>query len=1293
MPESLQAKLMAARQRWRSLLWAGGLATSFAVMTALALLSFYSDRWLVLSTTGRLGWLLALLIGAAACVLLFLVLPLRRPIPDEAVAAEVERRYPTLGERLLTTIELAHAGAGAGVSGAMIAQLARETERLAAPLDFVRAVPTAPLRRRVPYASVAAVLLLGHLALAPDAMRAWFHRILSPTADIPIYARTLVWVTPDDTVVPRGEDVEIGVKVGGRLTEQATLHYRFEGGPWTKAELEPVPTPNTPIPRSGKTAHPNVHDASAARNPSPGNEVRFAFKLPEIQQSVTFYATAGDGRANPRTIRVEDRPTILNVRLRLDYPAYTGRRPEAVEATAGNIVAPVGTRVEVTATANKPLQEATLVEDGKARGPWTVDGETVRGGLTVTRDLNYGLRLRDRNGFDALTPPQYTIRAQPDRAPVVQVVKPGADVERTPDGALNLRITASDDYGVREMRLVYRLGKRSASLPLPNAERSSPNTAQSAVRWNLAPLRLRPGDTLVYEAQARDGDTVSGPHTGRSASYRVHILSAREMAERMEAQAAQEEEALRQLIQRQKEAQSLLEKARRTPNRVEALNQAQAAQRNVAQEAADLARRIQQTTEQMRDNNLGTPSAMQRREAAQQSLQQLAQKSMPAAADTIQRAMETRPAAPLLADAARQEQAIREALERLAQQMSRTPTASELAQEAERLAHAQQRLAEQADLAAAQMNYRSPQQMTAQERARLNALARQQADLRAQTQALQQQLQQSAREAQERGQEGASDLQKAAQQMRQAGVPQKQSSAQRHLQSGQPSEASPQQNQAARDLQNLANRLDQIGQKQNAESLENRAERLEQAAQRLEQMAREQAQIARQTQWNPDDEMTRRLAERERNLRERAQQVAPELRDAPAAQQGISRAAQNLQQSENQLNRSSPQSATMPAQQATRELFRAAMEAREAARNLQEQQQAREMQRAVEQMAREQRALQRQTRQFDHQRQNSGLTPEQQKRAEGLAREQQRLLERGQNIAPEMPSMAFRWAMNEANRRMESASRGLQQQNSGEDTQRYQENAAQTLERIARSLGQQAQGEQQQSQSGQNGQPLSGAEQQMADASGELQLAREMEAQIRQETGSLDRRRSRNPNRNLTAEQQRELNFLAQAQRETQRITEQAAQRLRGQPEIGQTVQRAAEEMEEVQDSLRQQQTDAPTQQRQERIVNMLDRALRQTQQAMRQQRQQMAQQGQQMQQSQQQAQAQPGNQPLQRTNAPVVQAQPGVFGKADPRGRGFGALPPRAQQSLREGRQERVPAEYRDLVNQYYKALSERGK
>jgi len=1286
MPEMLQNKLAAVRRRWRSLQVGGGLALTFSALASLSLFSFYCDRLLVLSTAGRWAWLIALVVSALVMGAMSILLPLLRPLSDEAVAIEVERRFPILGERLLTTVELAHAGAGAGVSGALISSLASETARVAEPLPFEEAISIATIRKPALLALAAAFLLLIHILWMPEAMGVWLRRILMPGADVPIFAYTQVWVVPGDTVVPRGEDAPIGVLTEGRAVNRATLHYHVEGSDWAQLDIKK--------PQIGWKNAPSQAPDMASKNAGEDARRFFPYNFRNVQQDITYYATAGDGRSNPHTIRVEDRPTLLNLRLHLDYPDYTGRPSDILTATGGNVVAPVGTRVHVEATANKPLTQAIYVEEETPRGHWKVRGETVIGSFVVRRDLTYGLNLRDEHGFEAIPAPRYTIRAKPDQPPAVRIVKPSAEIECTPNASVHLQVVATDDYGVHTLHMAYRIDKRAGTVPLPLATNTPPTNRLSVARIHLAPLRLKPGDILAYEAVARDGDTITRPHTGRSATHRIHIIGTQEMQERLEQREQEEREAIRRLIQRQQEAQKVLAQARRNPTNRALAEQAAAIQQEVAKETADLARSMQETTQRMQENNLARPSEMQRREEVRQSLQNLAQQAMPRAADTIQRAAETQ-RAQMLTDAAQQEQAIQEELERLARQTAPTPSASQLAEQAERLAQEQQRLAEQADLAADQTNHNPPSAMTPAERKRLQEMARRQAELRAKTQALGQQIERAAREAQERGKPEQDDLQRALQQMHQSGITAKQSTAQRNLQEGKPSDASPLQMDAAQDLQNLANSLDHAGQAhRDAQAMQRRINQLNALLEQLEKMTADQLNISGQTRRNPSTETMQNLAEREQELERQAREMAPKLQDVPPVQQNVQRAERYLQRAAEMLRQHDSRSAYAPQRDALRQLLQAAMDLRNAIRNMEMQQSSTEMQEIVRKLARDQRNLAGETRRLSEVHRKGILTPDQRKRLDALTERQKDLLNRAENLSPDMPSPAFQWALGEASRRMENAVQGMQQQNDGPDTQRHQLHAAQILERLARALGQQAQAMEQQSQ--QSGSPQgSGAQQQMAEALGELQLAREIEAQIRQETGSLDQRRLQNPGQKLSAEQLRELSYLHQAQRETQRITQRAAEQLRTSPQIAQGVQRAAEEMEEVQDLLRAQETGKPTQTREERIVRRLDQSLHQIRQAMRQQqRQQMAQQRRQQQSATSSAQQQPGgNQPALRTTAPVVEAQPGVFHRADQRGRGFGGLPPRAQEALREGQQEGVPVEYRELVKQYYKALSERGK
>ena len=113
-----------------------------------------------------------------------------------------------------------------------------------------------------------------------------------------------------------------------------------------------------------------------------------------------MYAVANDGRSNEKTVSVEDRPTLLNMRMTLHYPAYTHKAAQTMNVTGGSIAAPAGTEVEVMAGANKPLRSAQLILNNQPSGFWAVQKEKAAGHIAVWKDATYALNLVDRHGFD-----------------------------------------------------------------------------------------------------------------------------------------------------------------------------------------------------------------------------------------------------------------------------------------------------------------------------------------------------------------------------------------------------------------------------------------------------------------------------------------------------------------------------------------------------------------------------------------------------------------------------------------------------------------------------------------------------------------------------------------------------------------------------------------------------------------------------------------------------------------------------------------------------------------------------
>jgi hypothetical protein len=141
LPEALRAKLTALARRIRLLRAVRGLC--LLTLTLLVLLGglFLADALLAL----RPGVLRGALLGVAGVTLLVTVggvlVPLCRRHDPEALAALIEERYPELGERLTTTVELAGNRDAWHGSRALIDLLIAETEFRAHPLDFGRAFP------------------------------------------------------------------------------------------------------------------------------------------------------------------------------------------------------------------------------------------------------------------------------------------------------------------------------------------------------------------------------------------------------------------------------------------------------------------------------------------------------------------------------------------------------------------------------------------------------------------------------------------------------------------------------------------------------------------------------------------------------------------------------------------------------------------------------------------------------------------------------------------------------------------------------------------------------------------------------------------------------------------------------------------------------------------------------------------------------------------------------------------------------------------------------------------------
>jgi len=1290
---ALSTKLSRARSYWKTLLAAEGALWTAAALLGVFLLCFHADRWLVLPVETRVRVWLGMGVLLVALLAALVLRPLLKPRSEEELAILVERRYPQLRERLLSAVEFSRAPAEQlrGVSTTLLDDLRQEAERETASLRFERAFrPLGVMRSGVGLGGMLLLLAL-HLVFAGPAFAAFLSRMA--LNNTPVWRDTRVQVDPLRTKVLKGSDLQVGIHQEGRSMDRARLHFRIgETGRWNGADLKV------------------------------GKDQNFTHRFASLTETMTYYATAGDGISDKGIVEVVDPPAIVGAKLKLEYPAYMERKPVSLTAESGGIAAPVGTRVTLDLKANKPLDEALMVLGKAAPAAWTVNGEQVAGAIIVKGNGQYTLRLKDTDGFTAPDPQSFPIKAIPDQAPEVQLLDPTGDLEVVPDARVPLAIRATDDYGVANVRAPYQVeGRKPVTLPAGTGGRQKKELALDN-EWNLGALNLKPGDTVRYHIEATDFDDLNGPHVGKTSEYQIRIIDRGEAERQYAEQQAEILQQLGDLIKEQKGTRAEVEAQRNAarPN-AEAIAGAEDRQRAAATSASDLGRRVAELNRKAQINNLAAKSDLEAQQAARAGLDKLSREAMPDAANKIGGAQPQAQSNPQgakseLGQASQQQQQILQELNRIAGQMRPANEMERMAERFNRLAQEQRAILGQTDKLLPETLGKSMNELTPQQRAQLSQLSQRQASLQRATAQAQQDLEKAGQSMQSRSPEQADAAQQAAQNLRQSGVTEQQSQAAQNTQQNSLGQARGQQENSAQELEKAAQQLRAA---QNASDPKALQRQLNRAMEQLGRMLQRQQEAVQQAQGAMTPEQQRQLSQMQREMQQQAQEMARRLQqlqrrspNAGKASQAMQQSSKSLGQSSQSLSQGEQQDAQKQAQQAQRQMQRAMQSLQQAmAEAQQEEDPFAELRKNLQQLAAQQKAINQATQQVDAEQQAGNGRPEDAETLRRLAARQDQVETATAKLDPEFPGEAFKSFAQTARRAMRRAEEGLAQGNPKADpTGRAQQRALRTLEQLAKALDNDSsgdsekdpqQGQQGQSgQSGQNGKPDPELKKRIA----ELRLLRSMEQAIRSQTQEVDD--ARNDRMPPTDAQKAEIEETARQQASAKAMADRLSEALKRYRGLAGKISQAGKHMSEAQRGLEKEETGDGVLEQEQQAVVRLSEALKQAQQQQQQQQQQQSkgqqkgqQQGQQGQQPGQQpgqpsgGQAQQGSSPAMRSMSRRSSGEGGPLGEAGAASRGFSGLDPRSQDALRQSYKEKVPPEYHELIGRYFRALSNKGR
>jgi hypothetical protein len=504
-----------ARWRWKVVLRSLVVLAGSAVGTLLV--AAYGLERFRFSPASIIGFRVLTYLAFAALGWFFFVRPLARRVTDQQVALYLEEHEPSLQEVLLSAVDASAADRPArqGLESThLLRRLIESAIERCQQTDLGRDVERKSLRRStIALATIGAAAALVFIA-GPAYLRQGALAVLVPTGDVEAASPYRLEVEPGDTTVSKGADISVTAKLIGFTSAEVDLFTRRSAGaPFERVSM---------IPEAG--------------------DGTFESTLFGVRESTEYFVQAAGVRSEVFDIEVANLPFVERLEMEYVFPAYTGIPPKTVE-NGGDVAALRGTTVRLRVHPTLPTASGQVVlgESDHTELTAAPDG-ALTGSFVVTEDGFYRIDLATAAGTLVKASPQYNIDVLADEAPTVTFSKPARDLRATNIDEIFVEAKADDDFGVRQLDLVYSISggsERTVRLVAPQAKPLREVTAGHT--FFLEEMGLRPGDVVSYYARATDNDTVQGAKNGTSDIFFLQIQPFRKDYRAAESQAGDQQ--------------------------------------------------------------------------------------------------------------------------------------------------------------------------------------------------------------------------------------------------------------------------------------------------------------------------------------------------------------------------------------------------------------------------------------------------------------------------------------------------------------------------------------------------------------------------------------------------------------------------------------------------------------------------------------------------------------------------------------------------------------------------------
>jgi hypothetical protein len=857
---SLIQSLQGVRRRVRLLTALFGIGLLATCCIGLLLLLVGTDYVLNLHPLPRLFLILAALGAAGYALWYWTIRSMLSRLTLNDIAGRIEQAFPQYQDRLRSTVDILSNRELPG-SAVMKERVVSEATRLTQTLDLRQAVVFRPVVYTTT-AGLSALLLLVILLVTVqhDYVQIACDRLLTPFSANPWPKQVVidqVGTLPDRVPVGGKLDMSIRLSRGQSETRKAIVYYQY--GDETGSHFGPVQQEYMTRDRDGV-----YHASIDARTPA-----GMAAGLLKV------WTESGDGRRDFHLVKVVQRLAISRLEAIITAPPYSHLPTVRVNLAQNPVTMTLGSKLELRAVFNKPLDSAKpvrvelLTPDAKPQFAWQPPvGPSVTATVNATESFRFRLHATDVDGFTNTAAEEFECVVKPDQLPTVVIEKPRADEDRTAVSVIPLQALAEDDFGIQELTLsVDRVSTKTHwDIPLVRDAAAVDGTQWAAVdstnelqrfranyAWDLSQLKdahLQPGDTLEYGVIVKDNFQLNGATHPAVASgkMRIVIISQEELTTKVIdglTAAAEQAKALKQSQETtQQQTSNLSREIAAKPQMDEAdksaAEQLSAQQSNIASQTKSLGQTLadlQSRMEQNKSENQELKSTVREVGDLLNSTAENSMKNAAGALDVIRNPADKADRDKAIQDAQTNQAASTDALQRALDRMGNVGSLSKAMQNIQQMLAAQQKLS--ADTAAAGKSTlgQSRDQLTPQQRKKLDDLSQQQKDLATRSAQMLKDMARDASKLAKSDPVAAAAMKQAAETAKAENVAGNQDNASKAVQQNQQSEAGEAQKQAEEGMSKMLNDLHQA-EKQKLQEL---AEKLADLQQQLALLIGQQA--------------------------------------------------------------------------------------------------------------------------------------------------------------------------------------------------------------------------------------------------------------------------------------------------------------------------------------------------------------------------------------------------------------------------------------------------------------------